>query len=906
MLTIYSTSPSVYVVYTSLQATYACENGPITTLGSAYEKKTIGYSSRFLAYGTLSSPDQRCDENVVVDGFHTIDFTDLFYHPITMSTTSKAGCPPYVNPRLSMPAELTDIDAAWKTCQPLHYGAFDPPRILSRIDGPLSPIQDKPSPTPVSVAEPVLTSSQSTSSVSIPATQAPHIPAIPSPTSNVQAATPLLSPVANDPAGSSPSTHVIASPSQAEAQQPNVKVSVQPQASKDPTSELATQASTAVPAENAQSSPNPSTSPKPKSDSPQTTGLPQIVPVAVLPSDIAVTAQGSNPIVVLPKGVVGQLGDSPGLQGQSGNAGSGETQTRANPGEQGATSGGNPTTNNAPILVDPKSSSAPIIIALPKAQPKESPGSGVVHSNGDSHASSALPNGQDEVSSRSGASAEAGSQTRIPNLASPILFGLSGPTPAGQSGASGNSGDVDGSISPNGAVNLDGTGSSGGVGGPTGVVNVDPASTQSEPLQLAVLQAPTPLAIGTHLVALAPHGAVVVASETISSGQQAVINGTSISVGVNSDLVIGGNTHSFAHPAAPEAVESTIYAPTTQLHTLAAGAKTTINGIATTNTLPSAVIISQTTNVAKTTAFPFSGDQTQDPANIVYSTTVRESTLQPGDSATLENSFITTNTAPTPLVLSQTSSIPVRTILPDTPIPTTLYSPSPITTTIPPGSVFTVSGSVATNLASSSLILTEETNIPVSTITKPSSESGSGQSQTQIFEIDGQLLTQTAGVYGLSKLSVHAVTASASGSQGQSDEAMTLEILDSSTTSTTVVTVPASLASQLQMSSARGSSSSKLVGDKNIAAATTAPFGSANTTATATNLAKGSRTAAVRSTSEIAATRSASGTAAVQSSNGGKLQSPVADAASAMHSTNGGLMVALWVAVCGLYVYILF
>ena len=219
ILTSYSTSPSVYVVYTSLQATYACENGPITTLGSAYQKKTIGYSSRFLAYGTLSSPDQRCDENVVVDGFHTIDFSSLFYHPITISTTSKAGCPPYVNPRLSMPAELTDVDAAWKTCQPLHYGAFDPPRVLTKIDGPLSPVADKSNPTPVSAAEPVLTSSQPTSSVSIAATQAPHIPVIPSPTSNVQAATPLSSPEVNDPAGPGPSTLPAANPSQAATQQ---------------------------------------------------------------------------------------------------------------------------------------------------------------------------------------------------------------------------------------------------------------------------------------------------------------------------------------------------------------------------------------------------------------------------------------------------------------------------------------------------------------------------------------------------------------------------------------------------------------------------------------------------------------------------------------------------------------
>ena len=849
----------MYVVYTSLQATYACENGPITTLGSAYERKTIGYSSRFLAYGTLSSPDQRCDENVVVDGFHTIDFNDLFYHPITTSTTSKAGCPPYVNPRLSMPAELTDVDAAWKTCQPLHYGAFDPPRVLGRINGPFGPVSEKAKPTPVSVAEPVLTSSQSTNLVSIHATQAAHIPIIPSPTSNVQTVTPSSSPGANDPARSSPSTLPAASPSQAATHEPNVALPVQSQTSKNPNSVPAGQASIGVPAENVPGSLRQSTLPKPKSEYGQTTGLPQIVPVAVLPSNIAVSAQGSNPIVVLSKGAVEQLGNSPGLRPQSGSTGSGESHTGTNPDGQDNTSGGNPTANDAPILIDPKASTAPIIIALPAAQAQGSPGSG--------------------------------SQTQHSNLASPILFGLSGPTPTGHSGISGNRGDDDGSINPNGVVNLEGFGSSGGGGDAAGAANVVPASPLPKSLQLAALQAPNALAIGTNSVALAPHGAVVVGSQTISPGQEAAIDGTSISVGIHSELVIGGTTHTFAQPTAPEALDSTIYAPTTQIHTLAAGAETTINGIPTTNTQPSAVIVSETTNVGITTASPSSEDQAQDQANFVYSTAVREMTLQPGDSATLEGNFITTNTASTPLVLSQTSSIPVSTILPGSASPKTLYSPSPITTTIPPGSVFTVSGSVATNLASGPLTLTEESNVPVSTLTQPSSGSGA-----QIFEIDGHLLTQTEGVYGLSKLGFPAVTATAGSgqNQGQGEEVMTLEIADGSTTSRTTVTLPASLASQLQRGSAgANSSSSRLTQVKGAAAvattttptATPEPFGSANTTASDSSGGP-----------SFSAAQSAAGT--------GQMQLPKDGAATMMRPTNS-LIITLVSWIAGqLWIYI--
>ena len=76
---------------------------------------------------------------MVVDGFHTIDFTSLFYNPIATATTTKAGCPPYVNPRLSLPAGLTDIDPSWASCEPLFYGAFDPPRVIKKAGALASP-----------------------------------------------------------------------------------------------------------------------------------------------------------------------------------------------------------------------------------------------------------------------------------------------------------------------------------------------------------------------------------------------------------------------------------------------------------------------------------------------------------------------------------------------------------------------------------------------------------------------------------------------------------------------------------------------------------------------------------------------------------------------------------------------
>ena len=127
-------------------------------MGPSFAAKTIGYSSRFLAYGTVTFPGPGCTEQYVEDGFHTIDFSQLWHTPIVTSTVYKAGCAPYANPRLSLPAELTNVDPAWKTCQPLFYGAFDPPSVLSKASrlapAPADPAIVTPTPPPVPALPP--------------------------------------------------------------------------------------------------------------------------------------------------------------------------------------------------------------------------------------------------------------------------------------------------------------------------------------------------------------------------------------------------------------------------------------------------------------------------------------------------------------------------------------------------------------------------------------------------------------------------------------------------------------------------------------------------------------------------------------------------------------------------------
>ena len=169
------------MIYSELQATVsatgACDlSASGDPVGPSFAAKTIGYPSRFLASGTVTFPGTGCTEQYVEDGYHTIDFSQLYHTSIVLSTVSKAGCAPYANPRLSLPADLINVDPAWQTCQPLFYGAFDPPSVLSKASR-LAPAQADPAtvtptPPPVPALPPV---AQAAPAAQTPAaTPAPH------------------------------------------------------------------------------------------------------------------------------------------------------------------------------------------------------------------------------------------------------------------------------------------------------------------------------------------------------------------------------------------------------------------------------------------------------------------------------------------------------------------------------------------------------------------------------------------------------------------------------------------------------------------------------------------------------------------------------------------------------------
>ena len=183
-------------------------------MGPSFAAKTIGYSSRFLAYGTVANPGPNCDEQNLPGGFHTIDFSELYYTPIVTSTVYKAGCPPYANPRLSLPAELINVDPAWKTCQPLFYGAFDPPSVLNKASR-LAPAQvDPASVTPTPPPVPALPAvAQATPAAQTPAaTPAPNndgqtAAAVDPPASVIDANDGILATAAASPKNNDPNSH---------------------------------------------------------------------------------------------------------------------------------------------------------------------------------------------------------------------------------------------------------------------------------------------------------------------------------------------------------------------------------------------------------------------------------------------------------------------------------------------------------------------------------------------------------------------------------------------------------------------------------------------------------------------------------------------------------------------------
>ena len=134
-----STSPSIYVAYTDLQASKSCFTGS-RQAGDVYKHTTIAYDPDTLSVGCgLAGP------------WYPLNITRLFDPPTNGDMYLSEGCAPIyasnvaqlqsfqaghgqaASPQFSMPVALKSVDPAWGACKPFPLGVFDPPRTLSSV-----------------------------------------------------------------------------------------------------------------------------------------------------------------------------------------------------------------------------------------------------------------------------------------------------------------------------------------------------------------------------------------------------------------------------------------------------------------------------------------------------------------------------------------------------------------------------------------------------------------------------------------------------------------------------------------------------------------------------------------------------------------------------------------------------
>ena len=154
MLTSFSTSPSVYVIYHTLLADYTCdENQGLLDIGPQYDAVTIGYPPDALSTGVCYHTNWR-----------PINYTELYYPPPDYEVITQAACSMSVgdprtvdslpilagSPIFSIPDDVSQVNPLWSSCTPAAPGGYDPPRVLTKT-GNLVPTPILP---PVSQAKP--------------------------------------------------------------------------------------------------------------------------------------------------------------------------------------------------------------------------------------------------------------------------------------------------------------------------------------------------------------------------------------------------------------------------------------------------------------------------------------------------------------------------------------------------------------------------------------------------------------------------------------------------------------------------------------------------------------------------------------------------------------------------------
>jgi len=453
----------------------------------------------------------------VAGGFHTIDFLDLYTNPITTSTLSKPGCPPYVNPRLSLPADLITVDQAWASCEPLFYGAFDPPRFLKKASGGL---------VPSAASQPTATAAGGAIVSAFPAVvQATPAPMTPALTATTNGSPSDPSPKA-EPYAQNAGLSGIIQPSQALPADSNPPVNAQMQG--NPGTSVVDLGGKGAPATPilAPGSPARSTPQKPQASGldsktvPDGQNVPQSIPDQATNPEYPIATQTQNEPISL-------LVDSGNGAANEGNS-KVSTTLKDNAPVPALTQGMAKAQNDAsPVLVDPGNG------ALLEANSNSSPSPDGKKSDPRPMPIFAYPgNGAlVESSSSNGAATPVALVYAAPGLeisqqtAASHRIQMNGQPVDTGSPKEGAKADVSRPVK---AGNVD-------VIGDSATVTGEPSATQT----------PTPLVIGGNTVRKASDGVLFVAGQTFVPGNQATVSGAVVSVGTN-NVIVDGTTHAYS------------------------------------------------------------------------------------------------------------------------------------------------------------------------------------------------------------------------------------------------------------------------------------------------------------------------------------------------------------------------
>ncbi len=484
-------------------------------------------------------------------GFHTIDFSNLYYNPISPTTTYKAGCAPYVNPRVSMALDLTAANPAWAPCQPLYYGAFDPPRILHK-ESQLAPSVGGPGPVtnvgavaptalPAEVPAaptPKLTSLQSapqpTSALAGPVDTTPNPPADPiSAPGNPAAQSKSIPPNAPENPPAAPLAKPQDPPPNAPVASPTDPGQPAPGNMPYNPDNLTPEQDAALNQALGNNSPSPN-NPAPNNPAPNSPAAAPI-PLQTIPDDPQ--AAGGNPALQAPTQLQA-LPINPPTQGNAPPVVPGPTKSNPNPPvviNNNPSNGGNPNPNPG----------------LPQNNANNPPtGSNENAPPANPHQPAAVNNGPPQPGQRPGPNFPAA--VALPIATAPVYLGTTQPLAVGgqavqkapdgglliggQSVTQGSQATVAGQVISVGASNL-------AVGSNTYAL---PAAAGPNYVALGT---PAPLSIGGQAAQYAPgpNGGLLIAGQTIAAGQQATVSGSVISVGASA-LNVGGSTYYLPAP----------------------------------------------------------------------------------------------------------------------------------------------------------------------------------------------------------------------------------------------------------------------------------------------------------------------------------------------------------------------